>query len=314
LLGLTGPLSWQNAFEDVLGYTLWPQDYEQRLRAHGFGDLVAAIFRPAVAPARRAEASRGRSSDTAARPAGLCGGDAPEPVDWPGRRLEQMGSLNDAQRAALGELRTAVTDALTSIRAGCREEVGLAPPDRIIAMQATLWTVRDASLLVRAPLQAFYDTLSDEQRAAFVVKQQPVPQQPAAADPRAERMRAAAMARPEVAARLASAGNVDMSAMMACGGESALDWPADQIERVVRPNVEQRASIETLQRSLMEMGGFLALSCPRAPAETPLTRLDSATDRLTAMIFAASTVSLALNDLYGLLTAEQKARIAPPTR
>ena len=102
--------------------------------------------------------------------------------------------------------------------------------------------------------------------------------------------------------------------MMACGGESALEWPADQIERMVRPNAEQRASIELLQRSLMEMGGFLALSCPQAPAETPMARLDSATDRLTAMIFAASTVSLALNDLYGLLTAEQKARVAPPTR
>ena len=45
-----------------------------------------------------------------------------------------------------------------------------------------------------------------------------------------------------------------------------------------------------------------------------MARLDSATDRLTAMIFAASTVSLALNDLYGQLTADQKARIAPPTR
>jgi hypothetical protein len=45
-----------------------------------------------------------------------------------------------------------------------------------------------------------------------------------------------------------------------------------------------------------------------------MARLDSATDRLTAMIFAASTVGLALNDLYGLLTAEQKARIAPPTQ
>jgi hypothetical protein len=45
-----------------------------------------------------------------------------------------------------------------------------------------------------------------------------------------------------------------------------------------------------------------------------MARLDAATDRLTAMIFAASTVNLALNDFYGLLTSEQKARIAPPTR
>ena len=101
---------------------------------------------------------------------------------------------------------------------------------------------------------------------------------------------------------------------MACGGESALEWSTDQIKRIVRPSAEQRASIEMLQRSLMEMGGFLTRSCPQAPAETPMARLDSATDRLTAMIFAASTVGLALNDLYGLLTAEQKARIAPPTQ
>jgi hypothetical protein len=188
------------------------------------------------------------------------------------------------------------------------EEVGLAPPERLISMQATLWAVRDASLLVRAPLQAFYDSLPDQQKAAFVVKQQP-----AATDPRVERMRAAT-AGPEIAARLASAGNVDPSAMMACGDESALKGSTDQIKRMVRPSAEQRASIETLQRSLMEMCGFLALSRPQIPAETPMARLDSATDRLTAMIFAASTVGLALNDLYGLLTAEQKARIAPPTQ
>ena len=318
-LGYVGPVSWPNAFEDVIGYIFWPREYEQRLRNHGFGDIIAAVFRPARPPApppanKRGDSARSRTADAgnAARTGmlGMCGGDAREPSEWPARQIEQTVQLDDAQRSKLADLRTAIVDAVVSIRGACRDEVGLAAPDRMMVVQATLWAVRDAAVLIRGPLQAFYDSFSDEQKAKFLVKDQPAA--PATADARVERMRAATMARPELAARLANS-NIDLSAIAACG-ETSLDWPSGEIDDVIKPDAAQRASLESLQNSLVEMGQFLALQCPRAGAETPMARLDAATDRLTAMIFAASTVNLALNDFYGLLTSEQKARIAPPTR
>jgi hypothetical protein len=314
-LGYVGPVSWPNAFEDVIGYIFWPRDYEQRLRNHGFGDIIAAVFRPARPPAPPPATRRGgprpRTADaeSVARPTVLgCGGDEREPADWPGRQIEQVVQLDDAQRAKLADLRAAVVDAVTSIRAACRDEVGLVPPDRMMVVQATLWAVRDAAVLIRGPLQAFYDSLSDEQKAKFLFKGKPA----APSADAVEKMRAAAMARPELSARLANS-NIDWSAIAACG-EAELDWPSGEIDDVIKPDAAQRASLESLQNSMMEMGQFLALQCPRPGAETPMARIDSATDRLTAMIFAASTVNLALNDFYGLLTSEQKARIAPPTR
>jgi hypothetical protein len=41
---------------------------------------------------------------------------------------------------------------------------------------------------------------------------------------------------------------------------------------------------------------------------TPAERLDAAADRLTAVIFAASNVNMALNDFTSQLSDEQKTR------
>jgi hypothetical protein len=184
-LGYVGPVSWPNAFEDVVGYIFWPREYEQRLRKHGFGDIIAAVFRPAMPPqpppaSKRGDQARSRTADAgndanAARAGmlGMCGGDAREPSEWPGRQLEQTVQLDDAQSAKLGDLRAAITDAVASIRAACRDEVGLVAPDRMMVVQATLWAVRDAVVLIRAPLQAFYNSLSDEQKAKFLFKDKP---------------------------------------------------------------------------------------------------------------------------------------------
>jgi hypothetical protein len=314
-LGIAGPPTWPNAFEDVLGYAFWPSDYDRRLLDHGFGDIISTIFRPAGASsaARRSDFARGRGNSDAGAAPSFCRTPPKEPLEWPGQRIEQTTPLNNEQRAALTALRNSIAEAVKSIRAACREEAGLAPPERIRLLQSMLWAVRDAAVLVRGPMQAFYDSFTDEQRTKFIVKDPANARPPV--DMAAERARLAAMARPDMTpeAMRAAAQSMNMSGMSACG-DTALDWPASQIENVVRPDETQRASLESLQRNMMEMGHFLVLSCPRGTAETPIGRLDAATDRLTAMIFAASTVNLALNDFFGLLTAEQRVRIAPTSR
>jgi hypothetical protein len=286
--GLVGPLAWPSAFEDVVGYALWPKDYNEGLRLHGIGDIMATIFTPAGALADKARAgmtvasaeSQGRAAPASAS---LCTnvGDS----DWPAADIERGLQLNETQKTALHQLSTTVRDAVASIRATCRDDAKLNPIERMRAMQNTLWAVHDAALLIRAPLSRFYDTLSDAQRKQFAA---PAIRQP---DPR-------------------SASRADMARM--CGMPASNDGLARHMEQSLRPTATQRASLEALQKKSFEMGQFLMASCFKPMPATPAERLDAAADRLTAVIFAASTMNLALNDFYSQLSAEQKSRLNSP--
>ena len=87
------------------------------------------------------------------------------------------------------------------------------------------------------------------------------------------------------------------------------DAPIRQIEQSVRPTKAQRASLEALQKKSFEMGQFLMASCLKPMPATPAERLDAAADRLTAVIFAASNVNMALNDFTSQLSDEQKTKL-----
>jgi hypothetical protein len=280
-LGTVGPSTWPSAFEDVIGFTLWPRDYGARLRAHGIGDVLGTIFSPSSARGRAGAAQAraeepGKVADVGA--SGACAGPAQAP-DWPSAEIERSMQLNATQRRALEQLKSSLGEAAASIRSTCRDDAALSPVERLRTMQNTLWAVHDAALLVRAPLAQFYDNLSDDQKRVFA----PSPQ----ADPRA-------MSRGEIARM--------------CGSPTSNETAARNIEQALHATEAQRASLGTLQKKSFEMAQFLMASCLKPMPATPAERLDSAADRLTAVIFAASTVGLALNDLYNQLSDEQKTK------
>ena len=150
-------------------------------------------------------------------------------------------------------------------------------------MQNTLWAVHDAAQLIRAPLAKFYDSLTDEQKQKFAA--------PAAAAGGSRARRAAATWRGCATCR------------------HPTDAPMRQIEQSLRPTKAQRASLEALQKKSFEMGQFLMASCLKPMPATPAERLDAAADRLTAVIFAASNVNMALNDFTSQLSDEQKTKL-----
>lgn len=296
--GLGVPALWPTAFEDAIGYSLWPTSYDRRFRAHGIADVLGSMFvwgettpqarRVDMAHAQGTDASAARS-DTA--PAlGTCAAASPMAPDWPASEIVLSVNTTRAQRLALDRLRTAVSQAVATLRATCRDDATLGPVERLRAMQNQLWAVQEALSLVRGPLAEFYDTLSDDQRRQFLVEA-PV------TDPRA-------------AAQTAAAPNQAQIARL-CGMPPAPDWPIRQIAQALRPTEAQRASLEVLRRTAMEMGQLLLASCMSAPPATPVARLDAAADRLTAVVFAAANVALALNDFYGQLSDEQKAKLKP---
>lgn len=294
-LGMVGPLAWPGAYADVVGFTFWPAAYGERLRAHGIGDVLDTIFMPRsmlVARSRTelARASTNTPSKTAAAssPAVACSSASAEAPDWPASQIERSAQLTAAQRAALDKLKTAIGEAVATIKAACRDETGMSPVERIRSMQNTLWAVHDAAILVRTPLANFYDSLTDDQKKQFVVASSPP-------DSRIMAMANDAKGR-EALARM-------------CGMPTS-GSVLGQVEQAFQPppTKAQRDSLETLKKKTSEMGQFLIASCLQPMPATPAERLDFAADRLTAVLFAASTVSLAFNDFYDQLSDQQKTK------
>jgi hypothetical protein len=293
-LGVTGPLTWPTALEDVVGFTLWPGEYSERLRAHGIGDVLNAVMVPASALAARLRPTQTTArADTRQPAAGVPAGTlgvcnlAPASEEWPAAQIERAVELNAEQRAAFAQLKTAFGEAAVRIRAACRDEASPSSADRLRTMQAMLWTVHDSATQIRAPLAKFYGSLSGEQRQKFAAPAS------AQADPRS--MTPAAIAR-------------------LCGAPQQNEAMLKQAEQSLNLNRAQRASLDAFQKKSAEMGQFLMASCLRPVAATPVERIDAAADRLTALIFAASTVNLALNDFYNQLDDRQRSKFDSAVR
>lgn len=287
-LGTVGPLAWPSAYEDVIGFTLWPKEYGERLRVHGIGDVLGTAFGPSGALAARVQPNmqQARADDTAPV-AATCGSVDLIDTDWPMAQITGAIELTDAQRRPLDALKTALNDAVASIKSTCRDDANLAPVDRLRMMQATLWAVHDAAQLIRTPLADFYASLSEEQKQKF-----------------------AAPAQPQAAGRNISRS--DMARM--CDLPASVEAPMRQLEQNLRPTKAQRASLDALVKRASEMGQFLLASCLKPMPATPTERLDAAADRLTAVIFATSNVNMALNDFTSQLSEEQKVRLSSMLR
>jgi hypothetical protein len=294
-LGTVGPPAWPSAYEDVIGFTLWPREYGERVRIHGIGDVLSTALAPSASLAARArpniQQARADQANTAPVPPACSGVDLTS-TDWPMAQIAGAIELNDAQRGMLDQLKKALSDAVSSLKSACRDETNFTPVERLRSMQNALWAVHDAAQLIRTPLAAFYDSLTEDQKKTFAA---PSAQQP---EPRA--------------IGRADAGRGEMSretlARM-CGSPASSDAAMRQIEQGLRPTKAQRASLEVLQKKSFEMGQFLMASCLKPMPATPAERLDAAADRLTAVIFAASNVNMALNDFTSQLSDEQKTKL-----
>jgi hypothetical protein len=279
--GTVGPVAWPGAYEDVIGFTLWPKQYGTRLGAHGIGDVLSTAFAPDASIAARTKQARADATTADATPP-ACGSVNLTANDWPIADINSTFDLNDAQRRALDQLRVAIGDAIASIKSSCRDDdTNRGPVARLQAMQNTMWAVHDAAQLIRAPLAAFFAVLTDDQKRKFAAPEH----QP-------------------------SAGGISRSDIARmCDLPASVDAPIRAIEQAIQPTAAQRASLEALQKKSAEMGQFLLASCLAPVPEMPTQRLDAAANRLTAMIFAISNVNMALNDFTSRLGNEQKTKL-----
>jgi hypothetical protein len=110
--------------------------------------------------------SAGKSSDKAAAAPGDCGATAIS-MSWPGDRIDQVIRPTDAQKRKLDDLQTAAAKAADLMKAACPSEVAATPPARLAQIGKRLAAMLEAVKTIRPPLDAFYGSLSDDQKARF---------------------------------------------------------------------------------------------------------------------------------------------------
>jgi len=291
-LGLVGPPAWPNAYEDVIGFTFWPDDYTSRLRSHGFdviADTITGRFDSPRPLARTATTGAAVKSDAAGETSlERCGDISNTEGNWPAARIEQILQLSDTQHAALDKLQLAAAQSVKNIKADCSAPGTLALPDRLSALVQTLWTVRDAGISMRGPLKTFYDTLTETQKSSFASQQ---PQSNLAPDRK-------------------GANNGMNKQYQACASQNVekAERLVKEIEMKIRPDKNQAQSLENFHKTSTDMAKLLIASCVGPAPSGPMTRLDTASDQLTAINYAATTVQIAFNDFYLKLRNDQKAR------
>ena len=270
--GWAGAIYWPQASDDLFTYTFRPAVGGDRFWARGGQDLADGIFmRDPNAP-----------SDWTA----TCGGEQSGSV-W-SDTITRAVQPTAAQRPALDELTATLTKVDESIRGACPAASTTATPtQRLAAMTDRLWAMRRAVVLMRAPMEKFVAALDEPQKARF------------------NEMSAQADRRETTAA--ASAGPGPSGGACADPAAAMVAWPAERLERRVRPTPQQRESLQRLQMTTQGMGRLLMASCPTEPAPTPLARLDAAEKRLDAMLYAARVVGPALHGFYDQLNAQQRA-------
>jgi hypothetical protein len=279
-MGPGGPAVWPQLADDVFDYIFWPSGKDDRLWSYGYDDIVAGALRPEIrrmGPRRSAMQASATADGAGATTecAAQQGGESPGSMI---ERIEQTMQPTGDQRAKLADLRTALQRSFEYLDHACPADRPQTPTARLDAMEDRIWAGRQALLVVRAPLEAFYASLTDEQKARL---NGPLMQ----ATPRGAGCHDS---------------NVDLVAMLT--------------GRRGQPAPTQRPALEGLQKTSAGLARLLATSCPSAMPGTPVDRLDAADKRLNSMLYAVVTLRAPLDGFYASLTDEQKTRMSGARR
>jgi hypothetical protein len=96
-----------------------------------------------------------------------CGAAPPAALEWPASEIEAKLHPNETQRGALQVLQDTSAEAAETLKVACQAGDAMTPTARLAAIGKRLDTMLQAVKQVRAALEDFYATLSDEQKAQF---------------------------------------------------------------------------------------------------------------------------------------------------
>ena len=268
---------------DYYGYSGSPNIYYDS--SHGGGYRTASRGRSA---AKTEQADREALAETNTAALESCTGLAPGVTNLPIDQIRRAVHPTADQEAALDGLSAASSQASDIIKSSCPTAVPLTPVGRLDAAEQRLQATIKAIQVVRAPLERFYQALSDEQRQRFDTMNGSTERAP-------------------------SGGNMAAACSQQAG--SFIDLPVQRIEQVVQPTAQQQSAFADLKKAAQNASNQLQSSCPTAVPLSSVARVDTVETRLTAMADAIKSVRPDLNNFYTSLSDEQKARfntMGPP--
>jgi hypothetical protein len=287
VIGWVGPVFWPYAYYDFFDYVFWPYVYDD-FWPYAYEDVYFGIYGPYAYtdPAVKSEPVLSARAQARERRvvAGVCSDRVPELTDWPIERISQVVEPTDAQRAALDEFKSASAKSIDILKAACPNDLPSIPTGRLAAMESRLQVMLAAVQTVRPPLDRFYETLNDEQKARFNATEPTETSDGARSDKR------------------------DLTRLCTERGAGIADLPIERIAQAVRPTETQRPLLEELRTASAQASEGLKGNCPAYQALTPTGRVQAMEQRLSAMLEAVKTVQPALTKFYDSLSDEQKAR------
>jgi hypothetical protein len=299
-VGWGGPVFWPFAYDDLFGYAFWPYGpYDDLFWSYGYDDLFAGILLPFAAPrggyaygapsprvagaptpqpSPQADAQPQASGGVPTSASQLCvsaqslaGGAAIDPI------AKAVQPTPD-QNAKLDALKTAETDAEKALADSCSQQAPTTTVARLDAVQGRLQAMIQAANTVGGPLNDFYASLNDEQKARFN-------------------------------ALGANKTGAALDFAQLCGPNNALPAIAvGEISSAVKPDDKQRQALNALRDAAGKADDAIVASCPKAAPMTPTGRLDAVKARLQAMLDGVNIVKQPLQDFYASLNDEQKSR------
>ncbi len=297
VLGWYGRTFWPYAYYDMFDYSFWPYAYDT-FWPYAYDDLYGGMFgsyaygydQPGLPPV--ADLPPGSPPPAANETTGatdpdaqICNEPAATLTNWPIDKIAQAVQPNAAQRSALDRLTMATGRAIDILQAACPTRLPGTPTGRLAALQSRLEAMLRAVDTVAPALNAFYQSLNDEQRARFDSVGQ---------DQEAD-----------------AAANSDQGEVaQACGGDRApgLALPIDRIAQEVQPDDRQNAALDNLADTSARAAEMLKSNCQTANALTPTGRIEAMRQRIGSMLNAVVMVRPALEAFYGSLSYEQRAR------
>jgi hypothetical protein len=291
VIGWFGGLFWPYAYWDFVDYTFWPYAYDA-FWPYAYDDLYVGVFGPYAyegpsyagrAVSRHARRIPPKSTTTAV----VCSGQAAALTDWPVQQIAELIQPDQTQQSALNDLKDATANAISALQSECPNDLPSTPTGRLAAMHKRIGAMLTALNIVQPPLQRFYDSLSDEQKARFNVINTDAQASSSSHD-----------------------GNRSTDLAQLCGDQAvkATNVPTDRIAQVIKPNDVQRDALDALNAATIKAADFLKENCRTAEPLTPSARVAAMEHRLKTMLEALNIVEPALENFYGLLTDEQKAR------
>jgi hypothetical protein len=284
-IGFVGPLFWPYAYDDFYDYVFLPHAYDE-FWPYAYEDVYQGMFGLYASASGSGSGTSGgrgpRGAGGQAASGSICGEQLSGLTDLPIERITQTVQPNESQRVALEDLKAAGTQAVEILRAACPTDLPSTPLGRLEAMEKRLRVMLEAVQTVRPKLDAFYQSLTDEQKARFNA----VAQSDSSGAPVSQEQR-------------------ELARM--CTSRSEL-FSIDRIAQAVQPTEAQRGALEELKAASAKAADAVRADCPNYQALTPTGRVEAMEKRLATVLAAVRTVRPALENFWNALSDEQKAR------